>query len=410
MADGSGELTSAAILTQAPTDVPLWRRAPWWLRVICVYAGARVLTTIVLAMSAAQLTPQSRAGANPDFFSYTALWDGYWYWRIAVVGYPTNLPLDSSGHVMENQWAFMPGYPWVASAFASLTGTRWPFAAFAVSLVFGFAAALVIYRLFALRLDEDQAFFGVVLFSVSPLSFIFQMAYAESLHTFLLALVLYLLARRKWAWMVPVIAVMSMTRPSGLAFALALSLYWVVRYRTRAHEPFPRRDMVWTGALAVFSGLMGLVWPVAAWIWTGSMSAYTDTELAWRAPMIGHQHLIPFAPWFQAFAFWFGSPLGPIIVLIFVTIFVALFFLPAVRRLGLELRVWLVSYGLYLFAVFFPQSSTFRLLIPMFPFAAALAQPKSTAYRIGAVVVSLVLQFAWLWATWGPITSYVSVP
>ena len=42
-------------------------------------------------------------------------------------------------------------------------------------------------------------------------------------------------------------------------------------------------------------------------------------------------------------------------------------FTPAVKRLGVDLRFWVASYALYLLAVFFPQSSTFRLLMPMFP-------------------------------------------
>ncbi len=377
---------------------------------LLVYGGARVLTTILLAFTATQLTPQSRAGANPDFFSYSALWDGYWYWYIAAVGYPTELPIDAGGYVAENQWAFMPVYPWFVSAVSALTGTWWPVAAFVVSLLFGFGAALLLYRLFLLRLDEDQAFFAVVLFSVSPLSFIFQMAYAEAMHTFLLVLALYVLIRRKWGWLFPVTAVMALTRPSGLAFALALSLYWIVRLVGRERDPFPRREQVIVGGLAVFSGIMGLAWPVAAWIVTGSITAYTDTELAWRAPIIGHQHLVPFTPWFQAFDYFFGSPLGPIVVLLLVAAFAAALFLPAVRRLGIEMRLWVASYGLYLLAVFFPQSSTFRLLVPMFPLAGALAQPRSVVYRISVVIVSLLLQFVWLWLTWGPVSSWWTVP
>ncbi len=405
-----GVQLSTAVAVEAPRAESRWRRTPWWARVLLVYGGARVLTTIMLAFTATQLTPQSRAGANPDFFSYTALWDGYWYWYIAAVGYPTELPLDAAGYVAENQWAFMPVYPWFVSALAALTGAWWPVAAFVVSLLFGFGAALMLYRLFLLKLDEDQAFFAVVLFSVSPLSFIFQMAYAESMHMFLLILALYLLIKRGWGWLFPVTAVMALTRPSGLAFALALSLYWIVRLVRRQQDPFPRREQVVVGGLAVFSGVMGLAWPIAAWIATGSISAYTDTELAWRAPIVGHQHLVPFAAWFQAFDFYFGSPLGPAVVVLIVAAFAVAMILPAVRRLGVEMRLWVVSYALYLLAVFFPQSSTFRLLVPMFPLAGALAQPRSVLYRIAVVVVSLLLQFVWLWLTWGPVSSWWTVP
>ena len=76
-------------------------------------------------------------------------------------------------------------------------------------------------------------------------------------------------------------------------------------------------------------------------------------------------------------------------------------FLPAVQRLGVDLRLWLASYGLYLLAVFFPQSSTFRILAPMFPLVGALAVPRARWYRWGIVVLFLALQIGWLLIAWG---------
>jgi hypothetical protein len=369
-----------------------------------------VYTILALTYTATQLTPASLAGTRPEFFSYTSLWDGRWYWYIATYGYPTVIPLDANGHVAQNPWAFMPAYPRVVSSVAALTGTAWPAAAFLVSLACGLGAAVVLYRLFRLKLDEGSAFFGVVLFSVSPLSFILQMAYAESMQLLLLAVALYLLVRRRWGWLFPVTAALALTRPTGLALALALGLYWIYRFRLRDRDSFPFRERVLSGALAGFNGLMGLFWPVAAWVATGSISAYTDTELAWRAPFIGYQHLVPFTPWFQAADAWFGWPLGAVIVVALVAAFALVLFTPSVRRLGVEMRLWMASYATYLLAVFFPQSSIFRLLLPMFPLAGALALPRSVLYRVAVVLVSLVLQFAWLYATWGPITSYWSIP
>jgi hypothetical protein len=71
-----------------------------------------------------------------------------------------------------------------------------------------------------------------------------------------------------------------------------------------------------------------------------------------------------------------------------------------VRRLGVDLRFWSASYAVYLLAVFFPQSSTFRLLLPMFPLLGAVAQPKSTPYRATMVVLFIVGQYAWLYICW----------
>jgi hypothetical protein len=50
-----------------------------------------------------------------------------------------------------------------------------------------------------------------------------------------------------------------------------------------------------------------------------------------------------------------------------------LLFLPSVKLLGNELRLWVAAYFAYVLLVFNPQSSTFRILLPAFPLVAALA-------------------------------------
>ena len=87
------------------------------------------------------------------------------------------------------------------------------------------------------------------------------------------------------------------------------------------------------------------------------------------------------------------------LVLIVAGFFAALF-TPVVRRLGVDLRFWIASYALYLLAVFFPQSSTFRLLVPLFPALGALAQPRSRWYRVVLVVVFIAGQAAWVHIAW----------
>ena len=57
-----------------------------------------------------------------------------------------------------------------------------------------------------------------------------------------------------------------------------------------------------------------------------------------------------------------------------------LLLLPAVRALGPDLRIWVAAYGVYLLAVLFPQSSLFRLLLPMLPtITSPVAMPMPTA-------------------------------
>ena len=124
--------------------------------------------------------------------------------------------------------------------------------------------------------------------------------------------------------------------------------------------------------------------------------------LAWRSHYTGPVELVQFTPWFHGAEFWLGrmlglpAPIAPIATLALAAAVFGATALPAARRLGPEVRMWLVSYFSYLFAVFFPQSSTFRLLMPMFPILGALAVPRDPVWRIGALLLCIAGQLGWL--------------
>lgn len=381
-----------------------YRLTLWWVKVTVVWAASRILSTSLLLFFASRQAPNPWSGAHPDYLAFAQFWDSTWYHIVAVSGYPSVLPMTSDGHVAENAWAFLPAYPMLVRCVMVVTSLPWEPVSVAVSFAFSLLSALMIYRLFLLRLPPATALFAVVLWCVAPLSPILQVSYAESMHAFLLALALFLLLERRYAVLVPVVAIMSLTRPSGLAFALALVLHFTHRWLIRARDPFPRAERMLGAGLAAFSLVMGLVWPLVAWAVTGSASAYTDTELAWRSPYIGYLDLQPFSPWLQGARFWgdlwnIGAVAFVLLVLVVVA-FAAVLFTPAVRRLGPDLRFWSASYAVYLLAVFFPQSSTFRLLVPLFPLLGAAAQPRSRVYRVGIVAACIVGQFAWLSLCW----------
>ncbi len=92
---------------------------------------------------------------------------------------------------------------------------------------------------------------------------------------------------------------------------------------------------------------------------------------------------------------------GIVAMVLIVAVFAVLLFSPAVRRLGVDLRFWIAAYSLYLLAVFFPQSSTFRILMPLFPLLGVVAMPKSRVYRVAIVVLCLALQVGWIALCWG---------
>ena len=378
-----------------------YRLTPWWGKVIAIWAVSRVVTTTLVLVLASVQGPNPWTGASPNYADFANIWDGRWYNIVAVAGYPSVLPLTDAGQVSENAWAFMPGYPAVVRLLMIVSGAQWAPVAVFVSLVFSLATALLFYRLMRRVLGPSTALFSVVLFCFAPLSPILQFGYAESMYLFFLTLALYLLLERRYVVLFPVIAVMALTRPSGLAFALALALHVVHRWFARGRDPFPLGERMLSASVAVFSAVSGLTWPLIAWLVTGSLTAYTDTELAWRAPYIGYQELVPFTAWFQGGVWWLGMPLGILVVAALIVAFTLFMFTPAVKRLGVDLRFWVASYALYLLAVFFPQSSTFRLLMPVFPLLGAVAQPRSILYRVGVIVLCIAGQWGWLLICWG---------
>ena len=383
-----------------------YRLTPWWGRVLVIFAASRVVTTTLLLGFASIQGQNPWTGASPGYFDFARIWDGNWYNIIAATGYPSTLPITADGHVGESAWAFMPAYPSLVRLLLVL-GVDFGVAAVIISTAFALAAALVFYRLMALFLPSQAALFSVVLFCFAPLSPILQVAYAESMLAFLLVLALYLLVQRRYWLIIPVVAVMSLTRPGALAFALVLLLHVIHRWWLdhRGREAFPWRERTAAIVAGLSAAFMGTAWLIIAGIVTGRPTAYLETELAWRSVYIGYEDLIPFTPWFRAatwWAAWWGLPgvLLTIALVLVIVLWGVLLFTPPLRRLGVDIRFWLASYSLYLLAVFFPQSSTFRLLMPLFPALGALAQPRAPVYRVLLVLAFIVGQWAWIYIAW----------
>jgi len=386
----------------APTLRDRVRFAPWWVQVLVIFAASRVVTTIIMLVFAWLQQANPWTGAHPDYFSFAQIWDGTWYHIVSLSGYPAHLPLDSAGHVEQNTWAFLPVYPFLCGAIVAVTGL--PFSVVGVFVSVGFAAgtALVFYKILAPTLGHGTAMFSVVLFCFAPLSPILQVDYAESMQLFFLACALLYLTRRNYWVMLPYVAFMSFTKPTGLAFALALGLHVIVRIVKRQDDPFPLREVVASVSATIAAGLLGYAWPFIAGAVTGVPDAYTATELSWRAPYVGWGGLVPFEPWIQGASWWLkwiGSTatIGYLLLAAAVILFALLLFTKPVKRLGVDLRIWIASWTIYLLAVFFPQSSVFRLFVPIFPILGAAAQPRSLAYRIGIVLLFVTGQIGWIY-------------
>lgn len=402
----NGQLPASApnrvLADTAAAAAGVFRRWPWYAKVLAVWALARLFSFAVFIAVAAQqgLNPWGWEG-TPSYLQFIGAWDSEWYAKIFSGGYPSEIPRDASGRALENEWAFYALFPGLVRALAAVTGLGWEVLAPIVATAAGFGAALMVYRLFALRAAAGTALWGVVFVAVNPVSPVLQVPYAESLNLLLLAGALYLLLTRRYLTAVPVVLLMCLSRPVGVAFALMMGILFVRRWVKRRAEPFLWSEAWRMVVLGLASGAGALAWPAAAWAVTGDLRAYTDTETAWRG-----EHLLLFKPWFDEAERLFGPALGPAVLTALVLLTVLWLNSGSVRRLGVELQVWCGAYLMYLFAFLNPLTSTFRLLLPLFPLGLALASlSTSRAYRRTLAAGFLILQIvwvAWLWR-WTPL-------
>lgn len=399
-------------------STPTTRRSslPTAVRIALLYLGARVVTTGFFLIAAVAAGPESRFGANPDLGALLGGWDAQWYGYIAAAGYPSELPRDPSGAVGENAWAFMPIYAYLAAWVGALLG-GWVAGAVAVSVISGYLCCVVLYGMLRDRLDASGAMFAVLLFAVGPVAALFQVGYAESLFLLWLLLALRAVILRRFGWLFLLIPLMGYTRPGVLAFALFLGLYGLVRWFTRRTDPLPIRQAAGVIAAGVWACIVGFSWQVIAALITGVPNAYLDTEMAWRRAWGQAENgFVPFTGFIRAWSMWFElwglpGPLGVVtLIILVVAVGVLLWRGAAVRRLGVEIRLWSASYLVYLLAVFFPQSSLFRLLFPLSPLWGAMAGSPSKLRRAILVAACLTAQGFWVFFMYARGNEYWQIP
>lgn len=377
-------------------------RWPWWVQVGGLFLGARLVSAWIFTAAARHQGVNPWFPAKPDYWAFVNIWDARWYGEVVANGYPQVLPTDGAGNVQENAWAFYALFPMLGRVLAGLTGMPPALALTLIAMAAGLGAALVVYRLFRLKVTHGTALWGTVFFATFPVSAVLQVPYAESLNLLLLAGALLLVVQRRYLWAMPVVVLMCLSRPTGVPFAAMLGLLMLYRLWQRRTAGQHSNFELWSLAgLTAVSGLAALLWPAIAWAVTGDVQAYTKTETVWR----GHD-LVPFKPWFDTGVLLFGPTLGVLAPFVFVALFIWFMASRPVAALGTELRLWCSCYMGYLLVFLHPQTSTFRMLLPLFPLALSAALvSRSRAYRSTVVLMFLLLQIVWivwLWA-WAPL-------
>lgn len=383
----------------------LGRQWHWIPVIVGFYALSRVFTTVLMLALYIGETVGHWPAASPigsgGFFAFSSTWDSYYYRSIAHSGYPTTLPTDAAGHVEQNPWAFLPLYPLVVRGVMMVTGWSFPVAGVLISTVFGVIAALILYRLVASRVGSTSGLWATLFFCFGPLSFVLQIAYAESLFFALMFASLWAMMARRW-WLVLLCATTAaFARPGQLAIPLAIAVLLLIRFvrHRRRTEVLRVREAIAMIITGIVTAGAGMAWSLVASIGTGTANAYIQTEISWWTGFIGRVAFVPLSPWLL-FTWKYAGFFGFLLVLAALTGYVLLLGRPSVRALGTEIVTYSASYGLYLFAVFLPQQSLFRLLIPLAPLAGAPGLTHSARARSTVLIVGMVLQPVALFLLW----------
>jgi hypothetical protein len=255
-----------------------------------IFVLTRVVDAVLIVLLARHQVPSTALAPDlpmptlvdpPTYLHVIANWDGQWYRHIVDHGYPSQLPTEG-GQVQQNAWAFYPGYPAVVWLLTRV-GASFGVAASVVSLTAGATAMCLLYGLLRERASDYLAALSVLALCCAPAAPVFQAAYSDSLGLLLLVLGLICLERGRHTSLLLVGLLLALTRPITPPLALAAGAQLLRRWRRRDVEPFPRAERWKLGIVTIALAGFAAVWPLVAGLASGDMSAYSETQVAWRS-------------------------------------------------------------------------------------------------------------------------------
>jgi hypothetical protein len=187
-------------------------QAAW---VLAIYFGSRLVQLALVAW----LAP----GDGRSIKDRLLVWDGTWFVRVAAEGYPHGYSYDDAGVMVGNGLAFFPGYPLLIRG-VHVLGMDAGWAAIGISWIAGAVAAVLLHLLGRDLGGRRVGYALAVLFCGQPMSVVLSMGYSEA--TFCaLAIGTFLAAYRRWWLLAGLLGLAaSLTRPMGLAVAVALAV------------------------------------------------------------------------------------------------------------------------------------------------------------------------------------------
>ena len=372
---------------------PLWELAGG-RRGVLTAVGIFALTRIGQLIMLARLGHAS--GDGDSLRSRLLVWDGGWFLRVAVNGYPHGYTYGTNHRLEGNELAFFPLYPMLIRGVAAL-GISPQTAAIGVSWLASIGAAVALHLLGTTLYGKRAGWALVAICCTAPVSVVLSMAYSEALFLALVAGMLVAAHRKVW-WLAGLLGLgCALTRPTGAAAALALAVAAIMAVRES-------RRKAWQPLLAAAVALAGV--PLFL-IWVG-----------WRVGDPSAWFRIQTAGWGTSFDF--GDSTWTFLSQTlstgdgWVPVSVALILLVALAAAGVALagKPWLplAVYGVVAMVLVYGQAGFYhskpRLLLPVLltllpaAVAAARARPRVAVLSIAAWAAFGLWYGAYLVAIW----------
>ncbi len=280
-----------------------WDRAVAALRPygvpLAAFAASRIVTFLAISLAA--------FAARKPFDRILTAWDGRWYEKIALGGYPTSVPHGNfaagTGRRAQSEVAFFPFYPMLVRIFDPVLPGSAATAGVVVTLLCGAAATVLVWMVADRVADRPTADRASILFSFFPGAFVMSLVYAEALMVALGAACLLALMDRRWVWAGLFAALATATRPNASAVAAACAWAALVAIRRRREWRAMVAPLLAPGGMLAFFAFLWwhtgepLVWfRVQAQGWGEDVDfGHTNLATAWafiQAPLADPNRLV----------------------------------------------------------------------------------------------------------------------
>lgn len=177
---------------------------------------------ITRAVIIAGLVTASRLSGR-SFRDVVTRWDGRWYHKLAVHGYPAHLPVAPSGKIAQSTAGFFAFYPMLAKGLLAIGIPFW-LGGMIINLLASTAAVLIIVLVGAQYLDRNAAVMLGCVWTAYPLSATLTTTYTDALFALFGAASLLFMLRRQWVLAGVAAALAGAVRSPGIVFAGAIGL------------------------------------------------------------------------------------------------------------------------------------------------------------------------------------------